>query len=124
MRTIVINGKGDARRPKENTMTTATATTDELTRIALEGHSAVTAAVTAWVELAERYAKNFDAKHPVPAAADIDAAVDTAFDLAAKLLAGQRAAATSVVAASKQATEAFVDRAQTLASFPTPGAAV
>src|SRR6476646_1812477 len=104
-------------------MSTPTATTNELTRIALEGHTAITAAVTTWVELAERYAKNFDAKHPLPAAADIDAPVDTAFDLAATLLAGQRAAATSVVAASKQAAEAFIDRAQTFASLPTPGAA-
>ena len=53
-------------------MSTPTATTDELTRIALEGHTAITAAVTTWVELAERYAKNFDAKHPLPAAADIE----------------------------------------------------
>lgn len=99
-------------------MTTATAPTDDLTRIGLEAHTAITAAVTAWVELAERYAKNFDAKHPIPAAADIDAAVDTAYDLAATLLAGQHAAATSVVAASKQATEAFLDKAQTFASLP------
>ena len=101
----------------------AARTADELTRIALEGQTAITAAGTAWVELAERYAKNFDAKHPIPAAADIDAALDTAYDLAATLLAGRRAVAMSVVAASKQATATFLEQAQAFAPVPTPGAA-
>jgi len=75
--------------------TSTTAPTDELTRIARDSQEAVTAALTAWTEAAERYATNFDAKNPLPSAAEAQAAVDTAYDLAAKLLAGQHAAATT-----------------------------
>jgi hypothetical protein len=96
-----------------------TAMTDELSRIALDGREAVTAALTAWVEVAERYAKNFDAKHPLPAAADAEAVVDTAYDLAGTLLAGQRAFATTVLTSGKEATEAVLERARAFVPAPT-----
>src|SRR5689334_20920712 len=64
-RTIVRRAE---RRPiKEKAMT---APTDELTRIARESQEAVTAALSSWTEAAERYATNFDAKKPLPSAAD------------------------------------------------------
>lgn len=98
--------------------------TDDLTRIATNSRDAVAAALNAWAEAAQRYAKDFDAKHPVPDPAATQAAIDTAFDLAAKLLAEQHAFATSVVAASKEATEAAVERFRTFApNFPVPAAA-
>ena len=96
-----------------------TALTDEMTRIAHEGRDATTAALTAWVEMAERYARNFDPKHPVPAEADAQFAVDTAYDLAGKLLAGQRAFATTVLANGQEATEAIVERARAFVPAPT-----
>jgi hypothetical protein len=94
-----------------------TAPTDQLTRIARESQEAVTAALTTWTEAAERYAKNFDPKKPLPSAADAQAVVDTAYDLAGKLLAGQRAYATTIVTASKQATERFTESAGSFAAF-------
>jgi hypothetical protein len=94
-----------------------TAPTDEFTRIAREGQETVTAAFTSWTEAAERYAKNFDAKNPLPSAADAQAAVETVYDLAGKLLAGQHAYATSLVAASKQATERFAESAGSFTAF-------
>jgi hypothetical protein len=97
--------------------------TEDLTRIANNSRDAVAAALNAWAEAAQRYAADFDAKHPVPDPAATQAAIDTAFDLAGKLLAEQRAFATSVVAASKEATEATVERFRTFApSFPAPTA--
>jgi len=108
------------RQPKENTMY---APTEDLTRIANNSRDAVAAALNAWAEAAQRYAADFDAKHPVPDAAETQAAIDTAYDLAGKLLAEQRAYATSVIAASKEATEAATERFRTLApSFPVPAA--
>ena len=95
-----------------------TAPTDELTRIARDSQQAVTAALTAWTEAAERYAKNFDATNPLPTTADAHAAIETAYDLAAKLLAGQHATATTVVTASSKATERFTDSARSVAPFP------
>ena len=76
------------------------APTEELTRIAESSRDAVTAALNTWAEAAQRYAADFDAKHPVPDAAETQAAVDTAFDLAGKLLAEQHAFASTVVAAN------------------------
>ena len=100
------------------------APTDELTRIANNSRDAVTAALNTWAEAAQRYAADFDAKHPVPDTAETQAAIDTAFDLAGKLLAEQRAFATSVVAASKEATEAAAERFRTLgAAFPVSASA-
>ena len=91
--------------------------TEDLSRIANNSRDAVTAALNTWAEAAQRY----DAKHPVPDAAETQAAIDAAFDLAGKLLAEQRAFATSVVAASKEATEAAAERFRTFApSFPVP----
>ncbi len=98
------------------------APTDEITRIANDTREAFTTALTAWAETAQHYATNFDAKHPVPAAADTQAAVDTAFDLANTLLSEQRALATTVVAAGHQATEEMIERARTVAVFPAPSA--
>ena len=97
--------------------------TEDLTRIANNSRDAIAAAVNAWAEAAKRYATEFDAQHPVPDVAETQAAIDTAFDLAGKLLAEQRAFATSVVAASKEATEAAAERFRTLApNFPVPAA--
>jgi hypothetical protein len=98
--------------------------TEDLTRIANNSRDAVTAALNTWAEAAQRYATEFDAKHPVPDVAETQAAIDTAFDLAGKLLAEQRAYATSVVAASKEATEAATERFRALVpNFPVPTAA-
>jgi|SRR4051794_33339159 hypothetical protein len=95
------------------------APTDELTRIAHSSRDAITAALNTWAEAAQRYAADFDARHPVPDAAETQAAVDTAYDLAGKLLAEQHAFATTVVAANKEAAEAAVERIRTLApAFP------
>jgi len=100
------------------------APTDELTRIANSSRDAVAAAVNAWAEAAQRYAADFDARHPVPDAAETQAAVDTAYDLAGKLLAEQHAFATTIVAANKEAAEATFERFRTLgASFPVSAAA-
>jgi hypothetical protein len=101
-----------------------TTTTDELSRIADEGRQAVTAALTAWVEMAERYAKNFDPQHPVPAVADAHAAVDTVYDLADRLLAGQRTVATALLADGRQAGETVLEQARAFApafAAPTTG---
>ena len=67
------------------------APTEELTRIANSSRDAVTAALNTWAEAAQRYAADFDARHPVPDAAETQAAIDTAYDLAGKLLAEQHA---------------------------------
>jgi hypothetical protein len=98
------------------------APTEDLTRIANNTRDALAAAVNAWAEAAKRYATEFDVQHPVPAA-ETQAAIDTAFDLAGKLLSEQHALATTVVSASKQATEAAAERFRALAVFPTPAAA-
>ena len=98
------------------------APTEDLTRIANNSRDAVAAALNAWAEAAQRYAADFDAKHPVPDAAETQAAIDTAYDLAGKLLAEQHALATTVVTATKQATDATAERFRALAVFPTPGA--
>ena len=95
-----------------------TAPTDQLTRIARESQEAVTAALTTWTEAAERYAKSFDSKNPLPTVAEAQTCVDTAYDLAAKLLACQHAAATTVVTAGKEATERFTESARAFAPFP------
>jgi hypothetical protein len=79
-----------------------TAPTDELTHIARDSQEAATAALTAWTEIAGRYAKNFNAGNPPLSADDAQAALATGYDLAAKLLAGQHAFASTVVGASKQ----------------------
>ncbi len=97
------------------------APTEDLTRIVENSRDAVTAALNTWAEAAQRYAKSFDAQHPVPAAADTEAAIDTAYDLAGKLLAEQRAFATTLVAAGQQATEATAERFRSV--FPVPAAA-
>ena len=100
------------------------APTDELTRIAHSSRDAVTAALNTWAEAAQRYAADFDARHPVPDAAETQAAVDTAFDLAGKLLAEQHAFANTLVAANKEAAEAAVERIRTLApAFPASATA-
>ena len=96
-----------------------TAPTDELTRIARGSQEAVTAALTAWTESAERYAKNFDASNPLLSADDAQAAVATGYDLASKLLDGQHAFASTVVAASKQAGERFTQSAPNFTPFAT-----
>jgi hypothetical protein len=95
--------------------------TDRLTRIARDSQEAITTAVTAWTEAAERYAKNFDVTNPLPTAADAQAAVDTGYDLAAKLLAGQHALATTVVDSAKQVTERLTEGAS-LQAFSTAAA--
>ena len=96
---------------------------EELTRIAQSSRDAVTAAVNTWAEAAQRYAADFDARHPVPDAAETQAAVDTAYDLAGKLLAEQHAFATTVVAANKEAAEATLERIRSLAgALPGAGA--
>lgn len=100
-----------------------TAPTDELTRIANDTREAYTTALTAWAETAQRYAANFDAKNPVPAAADTQAAIDIAFELANKLLAEQRALATTAVATGHKAAEEIIERTRSLAVFPVPAAA-
>jgi hypothetical protein len=99
------------------------APTDELTRIANDTREAFTTALTAWAETAQRYTANFDAKNPVPSAADSQAAVDTAYELASTLLSEQRALATTAVAASHQAAEEIIERTRTLNVFPVPAAA-
>ncbi len=99
------------------------APTEDFTRIAHNSRDAVTVALNAWAESAQRYAAGFDAQHPVPDAAATQAAIDTAYDLAGKLLAEQHALATTVVTASKQATDAAAERFRTLNVFPTPAAA-
>ena len=98
--------------------------TEDLTRIANNSRDAIAAALNTWAEAAQRYASEFDAKHPVPDAAETQAAIDAAYDLAGKLLAEQRAFATSVIAASKEATEAAAERFRTLgAAFPVSASA-
>ena len=99
------------------------APTEDLTRIANNTRDAVAAAVNAWAEAAKRYAAEFDAQNPVPAVAETQAAVDTAYDLASKLLAEQHALATTFVTATKQATDAAAERFRTLPAFPAPTAA-
>jgi riboflavin biosynthesis pyrimidine reductase len=99
------------------------APTDELTRIANDTREAFTAALSAWAETAQRYAANFDVKNPVPAVADTQAAVDTAYELASTLLSEQRALASTAVAAGHQAAEEIIERTRTLNVFPVPAAA-
>jgi len=99
-----------------------TAPTEDLTRIANNSRDAIAAAVNSWAEAAKRYATEFDVQNPVPAVAETQSAVDTAFDLASKLLAEQHALATTVVGATKQATDATAERFRALAVFPTSGA--
>jgi len=99
------------------------APTDELTRIANDSREAVTAALTSWTETAQRYATSFDAKNPVPAAADTQAVIDTAYDLAGKLLAEQRAFTATVITAGQQVAETAVEQVRSLAVFPAPAAA-
>jgi hypothetical protein len=94
-----------------------TAPTDELTRIARESQEAVTAAVSAWTEKAESYAKNFDATKPFPSVGEAQDVLDSVYDLAGKLLAGQHAYATTIVATSKQAIERLTENAGNLAAF-------
>ncbi len=95
------------------------APTEDYTRIANNSREAVAAAVNAWAESAKRYATEFDVQNPLPGAAETQAAVDTAYDLASKLLAEQHALATTFVAATKQATDATAERFRTLNVFPT-----
>ena len=52
----------------------------------------------------------FDAKNPVPAAAETQAVIDTAYDLAGKLLAEQRALTATVITAGQQVAETAVER--------------
>ena len=94
-----------------------TAPTDELTRIAHESQEAVSSALTAWTETAERYAKNFDATKPFPSAAEAQDTVNAIYELAGKLLAGQHAYATTIVSTSKQAIERFTENAGNFAAF-------
>lgn len=99
------------------------APTDEITRIANDAREAFTTALTAWSETAQRYAANFDAKNPVPSAADTQAAVDTAYELAGTLLSKQHALATTAVSAGHKAAEDIVERTRSLPVFPVPSAA-
>jgi hypothetical protein len=94
-----------------------TAPTDEFTRIARESQEAVTAAVSAWTEKAESYAKNFDATKPFPSATEAQDVVSSVYELAGKLLAGQHAYATTIVSTSKQAIERFTENAGNFAAF-------
>jgi hypothetical protein len=98
------------------------APTEELTRIANNSRDAFTGALNAWAEAAKRYVTDFDVQHPVPSGAETEAAIDTAYDLAGKLLAEQHALASTVVAASKQATDAAAERFRTVNVFPASAA--
>jgi hypothetical protein len=112
VRTIVRTGDAIPRR-------NMTAPTNERTRIARDSQEARHRRLTAWTEIAERYAKNFDAGNPLLSADDAQAAVATGYDLAAKLLAGQHAFASTVVGASKQDSERITQSAPSFAPFPT-----
>jgi hypothetical protein len=99
------------------------APTEEFTRIATDTREAFTTALTAWAESAQRYAANFDAKNPAPSAADAQAALDTAYELASTLLSEQRALATTAVSTGRKAAEDMIERARSLSVFPVPAAA-
>jgi electron transfer flavoprotein alpha/beta subunit len=97
--------------------------TEEITRIANDTREAFTVALTAWSETAQRYTANFDAKNPLPATADIESAIDTAYELASTLLSKQHALATTAVSAGQKAAEEMTERSRSLPLFPAPAAA-
>jgi hypothetical protein len=91
-----------------------TAPTEQLVQIAHRGQEAVTTAVRTWNDALQAYAGAVTGHEPqLP---DLHAAVDAAFDFAARVLADQREYTKALVAVGTQALEAVTEQATHAAS--------
>ena len=84
------------------------APTDEFVRIAEQSRKAVTAAVHAWGETLQNAAGSLAFPAPLPGRDQTLAVVDSWFDVAAQVLAEQRAATTALVTRTHEAAEASI----------------
>lgn len=93
-----------------------TALTDQFTGIAQRSVDATTTAVRAWTENAQHYAGSINTQNVTPSTDQLRSAAGTWFDLAATLLAEQRALAFSLLDAGVDVTGMWTEQARTAAA--------
>ena len=97
------------------------AATEEFVASAQRTQEATAAALQAWTDTAKTYAQHLTAENPLPHPGDVHAAVDTWFDLAARLLAEQRTLTKAVINASTEAVGTVTEQARAAtAPFTAP----
>lgn len=89
-------------------MTTSTTPTEQFTAFAQRGQDAVNTAVRTWTEIVQRYVTAFTPETAMPTATDAKAVVNAYYDVAAQVLAGQRAFASELVDTGAKAADALV----------------
>ncbi|GAA2541919.1 hypothetical protein [Pseudonocardia hydrocarbonoxydans] len=95
------------------------APTDEFVRIAEQSRKAVTAAVHAWGETLQNAAGSLAFPAPLPGRDQTLAVVDSWFDVAAQVLAEQRAATTALVTRTHEAAATVSEQAGAMAATVT-----
>lgn len=88
-----------------------TAATDEFVQLSQRSQEAVTTAVRGWTETLQNYAGSITVEHPLPSTKDTLAVVDSWYELAAQLLAEQRAVVTATVTRSHDAVSSVTEQA-------------
>jgi hypothetical protein len=95
----------------------------EITAIAERSQNATAAAVRTWMDTLKDYAASASPEHPFPRPADLQVAVNTYFDLAAKLLDEQRALVKVVVEAGTHLGDSLAEQVRTVSTaVPTAAA--
>jgi hypothetical protein len=90
--------------------------TDEFTAIAQRTQDATSTAVRSWTETMKSYTEHVTAENPLPQPADVQAFVNTWFDLASQLVAEQRQFVKTVVEAGIEAAGAVTEQARAAAA--------
>lgn len=88
-----------------------TAATDEFVQLTQRSQEAVTTAVRSWTETLQNYAGSVTVENPLPSTKDTVAVVDSWYELAARLLAEQRAVVTATVTRSHDAIGSVTEQA-------------
>jgi hypothetical protein len=89
-----------------------TAPTDQFTQLAHRGQEAFSAAVRAWQNTLRSYPGAIPSTEALP---DVDATVDAAFDLAARMLDGQREFTKALVSVTTQSFTTITEQATQVA---------
>ena len=90
--------------------------TDEFTAIAQRTQDATSTAVRGWTETMKSYTEHVTAENPLPQPADVQAFVNTWFDLASQLVAEQRQFVKTVVEAGIEAAGTVTEQARAAAA--------
>jgi hypothetical protein len=98
-----------------------TVATDQFTQLAHRGQEAFSAAVRAWQNTLRSYPGAIPSTEALP---DVDATVDAAFDLAARVLADQREFTKALVSVATQSFKTIAEQATQIADQAARGADV